>query len=71
MGPTVAYLIVGAFIIEFFFSIPGIGDITITSVINSDYAVIEGTTILLASFVVVVNMLTDIFYALVDPRVRL
>jgi ABC-type dipeptide/oligopeptide/nickel transport system permease component len=71
VGPTVAYLIVGSFIIEYFFSIPGIGYITVTSVIQSDYAVIEGTTILLAAFVVFINMLTDIFYAMVDPRVRL
>jgi ABC-type dipeptide/oligopeptide/nickel transport system permease component len=71
VGPTVAYLIVGAFIIEFFFSIPGIGYITVTSVTQSDYPVIEATTILLAAFVVIINMLTDIFYAMVDPRVRL
>jgi peptide/nickel transport system permease protein/oligopeptide transport system permease protein len=71
VGPTVAFLIVGAFIIEFFFSIPGIGYITVTSVTQSDYPVIEATTVLLATFVVVVNMLTDVFYALVDPRVRL
>jgi ABC-type dipeptide/oligopeptide/nickel transport system permease component len=71
VGPTVAYLIVGAFIIEFFFTIPGIGYITITSITQSDYPVIEATTIILAGFVVFINMLTDIFYAMVDPRVRL
>jgi len=71
VGPTIAFLIVGAFIIEFFFSIPGIGYITVTSVTQSDYPVIEATTIMLAAFVVIVNMLTDIFYAVVDPRVRL
>jgi peptide/nickel transport system permease protein/oligopeptide transport system permease protein len=71
VGPTVAYLIAGAFIIETFFGIPGVAYITVQSVINSDYSVIEATTILLAAFVVLVNFLTDIFYALVDPRVRL
>lgn len=71
VGPTIAYLIVGAFIIEFFFEIPGIAYFTATSVINSDFAVIEATTLLLAIFVIFVNMLTDIFYAMVDPRVRL
>ena len=71
VGPTIAYLIVGAFIIEYFFGIPGIADITATSVINSDFAVIEATTLILALFVVFINMLTDIFYAVVDPRVRL
>lgn len=71
VGPTMAYLIVGAFIIEYFFSIPGVGYITVQSVTNSDYPVIEATTILLAGFVVVINSLTDIFNASVDPRVRL
>lgn len=71
VGPTIGYLIAGAFIIETFFSIPGVGYITVQSVLNSDYAVIEATTILLAVFVVVVNFLTDIFYALVDPRLGL
>jgi len=71
VGPTVAYLIVGAFIVETFFGIPGIGYITVQSVLNSDYSVIEATTILLAIFVVVINFFTDIFYALIHPRVRL
>jgi ABC-type dipeptide/oligopeptide/nickel transport system permease component len=71
VGPTIAYLIVGAFIIERFFAIPGIANQTITSVFSGDYGVIEGTTIALAAFVVVVNMLTDIFYSMIDPRVRL
>jgi ABC-type dipeptide/oligopeptide/nickel transport system permease component len=71
VGPTIAFLIVGAFIIEDFFGIPGIAHITIESVGTGDYAVIEGTTIALAMFVVFINMMTDIFYSLVDPRVRL
>lgn len=71
VGPTAAFLIVGAFIIEAFFNIPGIGNITVNAVIQSDYPVIEATTILLATAVVVVNFLTDIFYAIIDPRVRL
>lgn len=71
VGPVVAYLITGAFITETLFGIPGVGNFTVESTISSDYPVIEATVILLAAFVVVVNFLTDIFYALVDPRVRL
>jgi ABC-type dipeptide/oligopeptide/nickel transport system permease component len=71
VGPTIAFLIVGAFIVEDFFSIPGIGNVTVQSVFTGDYAVIEGTTIALAVAVVVINMLTDIFYSLIDPRIRL
>jgi oligopeptide transport system permease protein len=71
VGPTIAYLIIGSFIVEDFFGIPGIGNVTVQSVFSGDYAVIEATTIALATFVVLVNMLTDIFYSLVDPRVRM
>jgi ABC-type dipeptide/oligopeptide/nickel transport system permease component len=71
VGPTIAYLIVGAFIIESYFNIPGIANETVQSVFSGDYGFIEATTIALAAFVVFVNMLTDIFYSIVDPRVRL
>lgn len=71
VGPVVAYLITGAFITETFFGIPGVGYITVQSAINSDYPVIEATVLLLALFTVLVNFVTDIFYAVVDPRVRL
>ncbi|HLJ68315.1 MAG TPA: ABC transporter permease [Chloroflexota bacterium] len=71
VGPVVAYLIVGAFIVERFFAIPGIGDETIQATLNGDYGVIEATTIMLAAFVVLVNLVTDIFYSIIDPRVRL
>jgi ABC-type dipeptide/oligopeptide/nickel transport system permease component len=71
VGPTVAYLIVGAFVVESYFNIPGIANETVQSLFSGDYAVIEGTTIALAVFVLVINMLTDIFYSIVDPRVGL
>lgn len=71
LGPTIAFLVVGAFIVETVFGIPGIAGITVQSTVASDYNVTLATTIVLALAVVVVNALTDIFYALVDPRVRL
>jgi ABC-type dipeptide/oligopeptide/nickel transport system permease component len=71
VGPTIAFLIVGAFIVETFFGVPGIGLTTVDSVLSNDYPVVEATTLILAAFVVIVNMLTDIFYAMVDPRVRI
>src|SRR5579859_7472289 len=71
VGPTVAFLIVGQFLVETFFGIPGIGLTTIDAVLSADYPVVEATTLMLAAFVVVVNMLTDIFYAMIDPRVRI
>lgn len=71
LGPTVAFLVVGAFIIEQEFSIPGLANVTVQSTLSDDYAVTMATTLVLAAAIVVVNALTDIFYTLVDPRVRL
>lgn len=71
LGPTVAFLVVGAFIIEQEFSIPGIANITVQSTLSNDYAVTLATTLVLAAAVVVANALTDIFYTIVDPRVKL
>jgi len=71
LGPTVAFLVVGAFIIEDQFSIPGIAYLTVQSTLSNDYSVTLGTTLILATAVVIANALTDIFYTIVDPRVRL
>ena len=71
LGPTVAFLVVGAFIIEQEFGIPGVANITVQSTLSNDYAVTLATTLVLAAAVVVSNALTDIFYTIVDPRVRL
>ncbi len=71
LGPTIAFLVVGAFIIENEFSIPGVANITVQSTLSDDYSVTMATTLVLAAAVVVANALTDIFYTIVDPRVRL
>jgi peptide/nickel transport system permease protein len=64
-------LFVGSFLIEVFFSIPGIGREVLLAVNRSDYPVIQATTIYLAIFTMVINLLTDVLYKLVDPRVEL
>ncbi len=71
LGPTIAFLVVGAFIIENEFSIPGVANITVQSTLSDDYSVTMATTLVLAAAVVVANALTDIFYTIVDPRVKL
>ncbi len=71
LGPTIAFLVVGAFIIENEFSIPGVANITVQSTLSDDYSVTMGTTLVLATAVVIANALTDIFYTIVDPRVKL
>jgi peptide/nickel transport system permease protein len=64
-------LFVGSFLIEVFFSIPGLGREVLLAVNRSDYPVIQATTVYLAVFTMVINLLTDILYKLVDPRVVL
>lgn len=64
-------LILGAFLIERFFSIPGTGDILFSGINNGDFPIIKGLTVLIAISFTVCNMITDILYAYVDPRVQL
>ena len=70
-GPLLAFLITGSFVIESLFSIPGIGSEFVNSVTNRDYTMIMALTILFGSFIIIVNILTDLLVALIDPRVKL
>lgn len=70
VGPAVAFLVTGAFVVENLFAIPGIGFLSIQAIEQRDYPVIQGTTVLLAVAVVIMNLVTDILYGLLDPRVR-
>ena len=56
---------------EKIFTIPGLGGEFVSSVINQDYTVIMGTTIFLASLIIVMNVLVDIAYTVIDPRIKL
>lgn len=71
VGPMLAYTITGSFIVEQIFTIPGLGREFISSVLNRDYTMIMGTTIFLASLMVLVNVLVDIVYTIIDPRIKL
>ena len=64
-------IFVGSFLIEVFFSIPGLGREVLLAVNRSDYPVIQAVTIYLAVITMVVNLATDVLYKLVDPRVVL
>jgi len=70
IGPAVAFLVTGAFVVENLFAIPGIGFLSVQAISQRDYPVIQGTTVLLAIAVVLMNLATDIAYTLLDPRVR-
>lgn len=71
LGPLTAALVTGSFVVEFIFSVPGMGKFFITAVTNRDYPLIMGVTLIYAVLIVVANLLVDIFYTFIDPRVKL
>lgn len=71
MAVELPSVILGAFLLERFFSIPGTGDILITAINNGDFPVIKGVTILIAIIFTFFNLITDLLYAYLDPRVQL
>lgn len=71
LGPVVAAVLTGTFVIETLFAIPGMGKYYVESVQMQDYTMILGMTVFYGAFLVVANMIVDIVYGLIDPRVRL
>ncbi len=69
-GTTFGYLLSGSFVVETFFTIPGIGNQSITAILQRDYPVIQGMALLLATVFVLVNLVVDILYGVLDPRAR-
>lgn len=70
-GPMLAYIVTGSLVVEQIFAVPGIGDKFVNSITNRDYPLIMGTTIVLAILIVVMNLISDILYKVVDPRITL
>jgi peptide/nickel transport system permease protein len=70
VGLAFAEILSGSFFIETLLGIPGVGAFTFRAVQSRDYDVILATTMILATFFIVMNLLTDLTYALIDPRVR-
>jgi ABC-type dipeptide/oligopeptide/nickel transport system permease component len=70
VGPLFAILLTGTFVVELIFGIPGLGKYFITSITNRDYPVIMGTILLFALVLVFANLVVDIVYAFLDPRIR-
>lgn len=71
LGPQVAFTLCGGFVVESVFSIPGLGRYFVQSIQNRDYPVIMGTTIFLATFIILMNVVVDILYKVADPRISL
>jgi oligopeptide transport system permease protein len=71
LGPLVAGVLTGSFVIERVFTIPGLGRFFVDSIGNRDYTAILGVTVFYSLFLVICNLIVDILYALVDPRIKL
>ncbi len=70
VGPALAFLVNGAFITESLFNIQGIGLTTITAIQSNDFPLLQATVIMLAAAVVFFNLVTDVLYGVVDPRIK-
>lgn len=70
MGPAIANIVTGSVIIEQIFGIPGIGRYFVQGAINRDYTLVLGVTILFGTMIIICNLIADICYGLLDPKVR-
>ncbi|WP_374628631.1 oligopeptide ABC transporter permease OppB [Pannonibacter indicus] len=70
LGPAAAALLTGSVVVETIFGIPGIGRYFVQGALNRDYTLVMGTVVIVACFVILFNLLVDLLYALLDPRVR-
>ncbi len=70
-GPMLAYIVTGSLVVESIFGVAGIGGAFVNSITSRDYTLIMGTTIVLATLIVIMNLISDIMYKVVDPRINL
>jgi len=70
MGPLTAALLTGSFVVEYVFAIPGMGRFFITAVTDRDYPLIMGVTLVYTAILVCANLMVDVLYSYVDPRIR-
>jgi peptide/nickel transport system permease protein len=70
VGSQLAFVLGGTVIMETLFNLPGIGQLTLDSVLRRDYTQVQTNVLLLSILVVVANLLTDLSYAVLDPRIR-
>jgi len=71
LGPLTAIVITGSFVVEYIYAIPGMGRFFITAVMNRDYDLILGTTMIFAVLLIIANTFVDIAYQFLDPRMRM
>jgi len=70
-GPMIATVLMGSFVIETIFAVPGVGSEMVLAISNRDYSVVLGLTVMYAFILVSINMIVDISYVVIDPRIRL
>lgn len=70
-GPLIATILTGSFVVEYIFAIPGLGRWFVISITNRDYTVILGVTVFYSAFLMLMNLLVDIAYVAIDPRIKL
>lgn len=70
-GPMLAFIVTGSMVVEQIFAVPGIGRQFVSSITNRDYTMIMGTTVFLAALIVILNLVSDLLYKVVDPRIEL
>ncbi len=71
LGPMIASILCGSFIIETIYTIPGLGSSFVSSITDRDYPLVMGTTVFYASLIIVMNVVVDIVYKIIDPRIKL
>jgi len=71
IGPLLAYLVTGSMVVEKILTIPGLGGEFVSSIIKRDYPMIMGTTIFLAVILILMNLIVDVLYKIIDPRIQL
>jgi oligopeptide transport system permease protein len=69
-GPAAAGLLTGSIIVETIFAIPGVGRYFVDAALNRDYTLVMGTVVVIAIFIIAFNLIVDLLYAVLDPRVR-
>jgi len=70
MGPAIAAILTGSIVVEEIFGIPGVGQLFVNGAINRDYTLVLGIVIFYAALIVLLNLVVDILYAVIDPRIR-
>jgi oligopeptide transport system permease protein len=70
MGPAIAAILTGSVVIEEIFGIPGLGQFFVRGALNRDYTLVLGIVIFYAALIVLLNFIVDVFYGVIDPRIR-